>query len=157
MKKKLSVRIKALNLKTIIIAMIIVLLVVAGFYAVKYMMKDDGNVAFETLSEEAIPQKIQDIMPRYKEHERALIMEVDKEIYAIAVMGTKPTGGYSVEIDKISQAEKEGSTTVTVYAKFKEPKPGEIVTEVITYPYVVAKTSLKELPNKVELQVEYDD
>jgi len=44
-----------------------------------------------------------------------------------------------------------------VYALFTDPKPDELVAQVITYPCEVAKIDLKELPQKIELQVRYPE
>ncbi|MTI55494.1 MAG: protease complex subunit PrcB family protein [Geosporobacter ferrireducens] len=120
-------------------------------------MKDDGNVAFEILSEEMIPQKVQEILPRYKALERALACKVDGDIYVIATRGEKPTGGFTVDIDRIMKVKEEDKNKLVIYVTFEDPKPGDVVTQVITYPYTVAKTNLKELPDKIELKVKYDE
>ena len=159
MKVKWKLNLKALNWKTIIIAAIIIMLVIAAFYAVKFFMKNDDSVPFEVLSEEKmIPQKIQEILPRYKNLERALACKVDDGIYIIATRGEKPTGGYTIEIDRIEKVkEDEDKIKIVVYTTFEDPKPGDIVTQAITYPYVVVKTDLKQLPDKIELKVKYND
>jgi len=158
MKRKLNLNLKALNWRTIIIAAIIIMLVVAATYAVKFFMNDDKLVPFEVLSEEMIPQKIQEILPRYKNLERALACKVNDEIYIIATRGEKPTGGYSITLDKIEKVKDDDEKTMLiVYTTFEDPEPGSIVTQAITYPYVVAKTELKELPDKIELKVKYED
>ncbi|WP_255547712.1 protease complex subunit PrcB family protein [Crassaminicella indica] len=148
---------KALSWKKILIVAIVIMLIIAAFYAVKYFVKDDDGVPFELLSEEQIPQKIQEILPRYKSLERALACKVDGEIFVIATRGEKPTGGYTIQIDSIEKVNIDGKTKLVVYTTFKDPKPGDIVTQVITYPYVVVKTELEELPDKIELKVKYDD
>lgn len=157
MKVKLNFNVKALNWKTIALMAVMIMVVFAGIYTVKYLMKDDAGVPFEVLKEDAIPQKIQEILPRYKALERALACKIDEEVFVIVTRGEKPTGGYTVEIDRIEKVTEEGKTKLIVYAKFEDPKPGDVVTQVITYPYVVAKTNLKVLPDKIELKVKYDD
>lgn len=157
MKVKLNLKLKALNWKTIAIMAMIIMIVFAGIYTVKYFMKDDAGVPFEVLSEESIPQKIQEILPRYKALERALACKIDDEIYVIVTRGEKPTGGFTVDIDRIEKVTEEEKTKLVVYAQFEDPQPGDVVTQVVTYPYVVAKTELKALPDKIELKVKYDD
>ncbi|NJL78427.1 MAG: protease complex subunit PrcB family protein [Richelia sp. RM2_1_2] len=55
--------------------------------------------------------------------------------------GNKPTGGYSVEILAVENTSStsldESSLELTV--EFREPQPGEIVTEEITQPYHIIK------------------
>ncbi|QZY57403.1 protease complex subunit PrcB family protein [Crassaminicella profunda] len=133
------------------------MVIIAAIFAVKYFVKDDDSVPFEVLSEEQIPQKIQEILPRYKSLERALACKVDGEIFVIATRGEKPTGGYAIQIDGIEKVKIDDQTKVVVYTTFKDPKPGDIVTQVITYPFVVVKTDLTDLPDKIELKVKYND
>lgn len=155
MKGKFNLR--AMDWKKILIVAIVIMVIIAAVFAVKYFVKDDDSVTFEVLSEEQIPQKIQEILPRYKNLERALACKVDDQIYVIATRGEKPTGGYAVQIDSIEKVKTEDQTKVVVYTTFKDPKPGDIVTQVITYPFIVVKTELKELPDKIELKVKYND
>ncbi|TCO73141.1 protease complex subunit PrcB family protein [Marinisporobacter balticus] len=157
MKGKLKFNMKALNWEKILIAVIVIMLIIAAFYAVKYFVGDDDSVPFEMLSEDQIPQKIQEILPRYKNLERALACKVDGEIFVITTRGEKPTGGYTIQIDRIEKFKEDDKTKMIVYTTFKDPKPGDIVTQVITYPYVVVKTDLKELPDKIELKIKYND
>ncbi|GAW93372.1 hypothetical protein KKC1_25080 [Calderihabitans maritimus] len=48
--------------------------------------------------------------------------------------GEKPTGGYDVKVEQVSL--QEGKKWV-VQVVFTEPKPGQMVTQAITYPYEV--------------------
>lgn len=137
--------------------LMIVVVLIAVFFTAKYFIKGDDGVPFEMLEKNGIPKKIQEILPRYKSQERALVCKLDETIYVIVTRGEKPTGGYGIIIDKIDMEKEEDKVKVVVYVKFKDPKPGDMVTQVVTYPYVVAKTNLKELPDKIELKVGYDD
>jgi hypothetical protein len=54
------------------------------------------------------------------------------EQFALAVFqGSKITGGYNVEVDRIARL----GHTVNVYAQFHEPRPDDQRTDVITSPY----------------------
>ncbi len=54
--------------------------------------------------------------------------------YLISYWGEKPTGGYSLNVES---ARLEGNR-VTVRLALEEPPPDAIVTQALTYPYVVA-------------------
>ncbi len=54
--------------------------------------------------------------------------------YLISYWGEKPTGGYSLTVES---ARLEGNR-VTVRLGLKEPPPEAILTQALTYPYVVA-------------------
>ena len=61
----------------------------------------------------------------------------DKSIYILVSYGQVPTGGYSVElIDEYIQ-EKEHFFTFNM----KSPSPNDMVTQVISYPYILLKVS----------------
>ena len=46
---------------------------------------------------------------------------------------------------------------LVVYAKFTDPDPDEIVDQEFDYPFVVIKTNLKDMPEEVHLDIEYND
>lgn len=64
--------------------------------------------------------------------------EVDFETQAVVavVLGRRPTGGYSVDIDEVLTTESRNSTQV----RFTENTPGDgcVVQQVLTSPYVLA-------------------
>ncbi len=72
-------------------------------------------------------------------------------LYILVTYGEKPTGGYTVEIEKI---EKQGET-VKVTANFTEPGEDEVVTQAITYPYDLALLEVTDVD--VEFQATGDE
>lgn len=144
--------------KTWIIAAIIIIIILGVIFIPKLFLNEgDKEVKFTILNVEEVPQKLQDILPKYKAEERALACKIDDEIYVVVTRGEKNTGGYSVTIDKIVKEETDDKFNLTVYAIYTDPKPDEIVPQVITYPCVVAKTNLKELPESIALETEYEE
>lgn len=65
-------------------------------------------------------------------------------LYLAVKLGQRPTGGYSVVLGDIELGEP-----VAVRVEEKAPKPWEIVTQVITYPWTVAKVSCPQQPQAV--------
>ncbi|NLV75762.1 MAG: protease complex subunit PrcB family protein [Tissierellia bacterium] len=141
----------------IIIGIIIVVLL--GFLLVpKYMDKGDRKVKYKVLESSEIPEKIKEILPKYLTEERALTCKLNDEIYVLVTRGEKNTGGYSVEIEKIVKEQKNKEQfDLIVYAKFKDPDVDDIVAQSFTYPYTIAKTDLKDMPENIKLEVEYED
>lgn len=113
------------------------------------------EVNFKILRQEETPQKIIEILPRYQALERALACNVNGEIFIVVTRGEKPTGGYTVDIEKIEKLKEGDKFKLIVYAKFEDPKPGDTVTEAITYPYITALTDLIDLPFHVELKTRF--
>lgn len=159
MKKKLRLpKLPKINWKLFITIIIIIILVAAAIkFIPKFILRGDKDVSYEVLEQSQIPDKIQQILPRYKMLERALAAKVDEDIYVIVTRGEKLTGGYGVEIEKIQLLKEDKEQRMVVHAIFRDPKEEDIVTQVITYPYVVAKTDLSELPKKIDLKVNYNE
>ncbi len=116
----------------------------------------DTNVDFTVLSETEIPQQIAtQVIPEYRQLERALASIVDGKVYVVATRGEKPTSGYEIEIDKMTLEEADNMSVLVVFAKFRDPQPGMSLTQALTYPLVVAETGLTELPDQIQLKVQY--
>ena len=75
---------------------------------------------------------------------------VDFKLYDVVAVfaGSKPTGGYSVEIAQPVVKGKSATIAETIY----KPGPGMMVTQAFTYPY--AMRAVRKLPLKVEFKVE---
>ncbi len=141
------------------IAMILIIVVVVGLvkFVPKLVSKNDKEVGHMILNKEQIPEKIHEILPKYKMLERALVAKIDDQIYVIVTRGQKLTAGYDVNIEKLELVKEEEETKLIVHAIFKDPKPDDIVTQSMTHPYAVAKTELKELPKKIDLEIKQEE
>jgi len=64
-------------------------------------------------------------------------VDFDKEMVVGVFMGSRPTGGYSVEV--VSVADKEGTLVVTY--RESSPRPGAMTTQVLTFPYHLIATA----------------
>lgn len=146
----------SVNKKILICA--IVVIVVLGIIFVPKILKNEGEkeVKFKTLELSEAPQKIQDLIPKYLYEERALACKIDNEVYIIVTRGEKRTEGYTVSLDKLIKIKNENNFDLVAHAKYKDPRPDEMVGQRITYPVVVAKAELDKLPDKIKLEVEYD-
>jgi hypothetical protein len=119
-------------------------------------MGGNTDVNFRVLNEGEIPQQItSQVIPEYRQLERALACVVDDKVYVVATRGEKPTSGYEIAIDRMTLEEEDGVTTLIVYAKFTDPQPGLALAQVLTYPVQVAETELSELPDQIQLKVQY--
>jgi hypothetical protein len=133
---------------------VVIAIVVVGVH----FLKGDANVKFNVLSEEQYPAQLaQEIIPEYKQMERALACIVDDKIYVIATRGEKPTAGYEIAIDKMKLAKENDSTKLYVYANFTDPQPGAALAQTLSYPFQAVATELTELPAEIELRVQYTD
>ncbi|HXG23114.1 MAG TPA: protease complex subunit PrcB family protein [Chthonomonadales bacterium] len=79
----------------------------------------------------------------------ASLPKVDfKKFDVVAVfLGSKPTGGYSVEIGDVRRDRKGATIPVTIH----KPGPGSIVTQAFTYPF--AMRAVPKLPKAVKFAI----
>lgn len=147
---------KGNNSKRIWILVLIVVVVLGIMFIPKLIFNEgDSKVDFKVMEESQIPEKIMEILPEYKMEERALACKINDKVYVIVTRGEKRTDGYSVSIEKITKIETDDNFDLVVKAKYKDPGPDQIVPQVITYPFTVVETKLKELPKKIKLEVVY--
>ncbi len=140
------------------IALAAVIAIIAGLKITGGISDVEGSVTFSQLTEDAVPQEItSEIVPEYRDMERALACIVDDKVYVLAMRGEKPTTGYDISIASMTLDEKDDKSTLTVNAVFADPQAGASLTQEVTYPYIVAQTDLEELPDKIQLKITYAD
>lgn len=143
-------------MKKEIIAIVIAGILLIVLIAVIGLGTGEMKVSFERVSEKNMPRELEaEILPEYRDLERALACKVGNEIYVIVTRGQKPTSGYDVKIDKIIVAEEKGESRMTVFATFADPVDVENMAQIDTYPFDVVKTDLEGLPQTIELKSEY--
>ncbi len=145
--------------KQLILKVVIVIVAIAALVVIAKWKGSDGGVTFTPLTEDAIPQQISsEVIPEYRDMERALACVADEKVYVVAMRGEKPTTGYDIAIDSMALTSNEdGEKTLTVNVLFTDPQAGASLTQAQTYPYVVAETDLEDLPDKIEMKIKYTD
>ena len=117
------------------------------------------SVSFELLFEDAISnitspsEEIITSQERYQEIFDAInstrkpsldppTIDFSKEALVFVNLGYRPTGGYSVSIDRIEKDSQE----YTVFVSGEEPKTTDMVMSVLTYPWTLVKIEKPALP-----------
>ncbi len=138
----------------IIVVAIVIIWIVLGAGKVGF---DGGKtIDFEVLSKDNIPKDIEtEVIPEYRELERALGCIVENKVYVVVTRGEKHSSGYGVKIDKIVLEREDGKTNMKVYAMYEDPKEGESYSNKNTYPYEVALVDISTLPDTIELITKY--
>lgn len=143
-------------MKRIHIIALAIILIALVLIVPKMLKGREGQVKYKVVTEEEVPEKIREMLPKYLMEERALTCKYKDDVYVIVTRGEKNTKGFTVEIDQIV---KENYTKdiydLVVHARFTDPDPDEIVEQEYDYPYIVVKTNLKTMPEEVHLDVEY--
>jgi len=141
--------------KIFLVIILIILLVAVALFAMNHFSGDEA-VEFNVLGDNEIPQDIVgQVIPEYRDLERALACVVGDKVYVLVSRGEKPTSGFDVNIDKMVLEEKDGVKNLAIYANFVDPEPGVALTQILTYPLKVAETELTKLPDQIELRVQY--
>lgn len=155
-RKGIRNRIGRFDRKKTILGVLAVVIIGAAIFGGLKLTGGNKDVKFKTLSESEIPQQIAtQIIPEYRQLERALASMIDGKVYVIATRGEKPTSGYELEIAKMDLEKNGDANTLVVFVKFSDPKPGMALTQALTYPLLVAETELTNLPEFIRLKVQY--
>ena len=145
---------KLLNSKRKKAAAVLCIILAAAIAGVVVMcvMNSSKKIEFTVLEDKNIPKEIEtQVLPEYRNLERALACIVDDKVYVVVTRGEKTTSGYEVDIDKMIMNDDKRE----VYAAYTDPEEGKAVSQVLTYPYAVAETGLSELPKSIELRIMY--
>ena len=131
--------------KGMIYGIVLILLVIGGFLIIPKMMTEKTNpVDYIMVQRDATPEKILDIMDKYADQERALAVKLDGKIYVVVTRGNENDLG--IEMNKIVTLKQDDKNVMRVDITYKEKEE--------SYPYIVVETNLKELPQKIELNVQ---
>ena len=80
-----------------------------------------GECQLHTTDAKDIPRAIEkDVIPEYRELERALGCVVDGKVYIVVTRGEKPTAGYDLSIEKVN-LEKTGDGSTGCYRQIHRP------------------------------------
>ena len=131
-------------------AVLIALIIGFGIYG------GNGQIGFEAVTEREMPRELEaEIIPQYRDIERALACKVGDEVYILAMRGEKPTSGYDIRITDLELVTEEQQTKLVVYADFADPANPENMARVKSYPVSVVKAEISGLPDKIELKSRY--
>lgn len=134
----------------ILIVVLIALVIGFGIYG------GNDEVKFEDVQAKDLPRELEtEIIPQYRNLERALACRVEDEIYVLAMRGEKPTSGYEIKITELQLKNEQQKTKLIVYADFADPAKPENMAQVKSYPVSVVKADLSGLPDTIELMSRY--
>jgi len=129
--------------KGLCILLLVLLLILNGCCK----MPEVVDVAYKKVTVFEAPPQIKEMVENFKDEEKAAVYVVDNIVYIVVTRGEKPTGGYGVkvvDIDKHMLGEDRFGVVVKV--EYIEPKPGQPVTQAITYPFTIVQTELVDIP-----------
>ena len=96
-----------------------------------------NKISFEEMADADIPEALKGKIETAKLQRGFIYEEKDGYLYIAIFSGEKPTGGYSIKVSSIE--DNEGATNI--FVEETAPKQGDMVIQVITYPYTVIKAT----------------
>lgn len=116
----------------------------------------ETKIQFEQVTEKTMPRELEaEIIPEYRDMERALACRVGEDVYVLAMRGEMPTSGYEIQITKMELETKDNKTNLIVYADYADPAEPENMAQVTSFPISVVKTNLTGLPDTIQLRSTY--
>lgn len=97
---------------------------------------------FEIISEEALPSELLTIINERKEKSFKTTFEDGNGLYIVIGYGRQPTGGYSIKVNELY----ETKDSLHIETEFIGPSKNETVTQTVSYPYIVVKTTMIDKP-----------
>lgn len=144
-------------MKRYIIFGLVLLVIIGSLLAPKILKHDNEEIKYKIVLKKDIPPKIKEMLPTYIMEERALSCKYEEDVYIIVTRGEKKSRGYGVEIEKIVEENRNGDKfDIKVFAKFRDPNPNEVLPQEYSYPYVIVKTRLKNIPERIYFESSYD-
>jgi len=116
----------------------------------------NSQIGFELVAEKDMPRELEaEIIPKYRDIERALACKIGDNVYILAMRGEKPTSGYEIQITDLELVTEKQKTKLLVYADFADPAKPENMARVKSYSVSVVKAKLSGLPDEIELISRY--
>ena len=109
---------------------------------------EEKEIEYKVLTEAEQTELLSDAVEEIRATGGYKILVDENSKYAIIALGERLTGGYNIEIDQV----KEKDEQILIQYKEIKPKENEMVTQALTYPYVVLKIESKLGIQVTELQ-----
>lgn len=110
------------------------------------MSKDDGNkvrdLEFSVTAEADIPQELKQIIAEKQKTPFKLTYSDDQNLYIVVGYGKQDTGGYSITVNELYLTEN----SIVLDTDLLGPEKGESGGTEPSFPFIVIKTELSELP-----------
>ena len=110
------------------------------------MSKDDGNkvrdMEFSVTAEADIPEELKQIIAEKQKTPFKLTYSDDQNLYIVVGYGKQDTGGYSIAVNELYLTEN----SIVLDTDLLGPERGESGGTEPSFPFIVIRTELSELP-----------
>ncbi len=123
------------------ICLALLLMILLGITSCKAMKKEDDDkirdLEYTVVNDEGLPDVVAAKIESVKTEPFKFSYTDGESIYVAIGYGEQPTGGYSIQVTDLFETD----TYIVIRTKLLGPAESDVVTPVITYPYVVVKTA----------------
>ncbi len=81
------------------------------------------------------PLRVKMLAKQHRKTEGAAVYIIKDTAYIIVARGQKCTEGYGVRVSSVMEGTKEYN--IDVHVEYKNPEPGQVLAQVITYPLAI--------------------
>lgn len=106
-----------------------------NIFLYKEMNKRVENMEYKIINESEAPQPVKDWLNKNKYKEDYAVIHTEKHTFILITRGEKKTGGYGLELTKLEKQDNK----IAVFVEYTDPKPDQVVIQVVTYPYLIVK------------------
>lgn len=132
-------------LKFLLLTMIMLCIMMAAACIQEKDEKDKKKVKdldFTVVEDADVPQELMDIINEKKAEPFKLTFSNTENLYIVVGYGKQPSGGYSIAVEDLYLTDN----AIVIDTNLIGPSEGDLVTQAITYPYVVVKLEFIDKP-----------
>ncbi len=110
------------------------------------------ELEFRSISIFQAPPQVERMVQQQRKEEGAAVYVAEDAVYIVVARGEKPTGGYGIRVVDL----KEEGGGFDVHVEYSDPKPGQMVAQVVTYPLAVVKADLNDISRDTSFRIYID-
>ena len=100
------------------------------------------DMEFTVTPDTDIPQELKDIIAQKQQSPFKLTYSDDKNLYIVVGYGQQPSGGFSIAVNDLYLTDN----SIVLRTELIGPAKGEVTATDASYPFIVIKTEMSELP-----------
>lgn len=136
---------KRIHRLLILVCALFVCLCLGGCSAESTDVKKIRDLEFTVVKESEIPEELMQRIESKKSNEFKCTFynkDTKEDLYIVVGYGKQMTGGYSVTVDELFLT----NNAIYIDTSLLGPSKDDVITQAITYPYVVVKIKFMDLP-----------
>lgn len=123
-------------MKKFLLLLVLLMILLVGCGGGKVTDEKETSLDYTIVPRADIPETLMNTLNDKKQESMTMTYGEGEYLYIIVGYGKKPTGGYSISVEKLTQSSSE----IHIRTNLRGPAAGEAVNKADSYPYIVLKT-----------------